>query len=126
MKKVILVVVSLLATLFSYSQDFSRIVKATKSEWRNDKWIETSVEYPKESFVIIKDWDINIGPYKFKTYGEPEKSTYENHVTYTWKCVNANGDKCYFMMKKFRPEISSHMMYSIVYDTGVMYEYEGE
>lgn len=126
MKKVILIVVSLLATLFSYSQDFSRIVKATKSEWRNDKWIETSVEYPKESFVIIKDWDVTIGTYKFKTYGEPEKSTYENHVTYTWKCVNANGDKCYFMMKKFRPEISSHMMYSIVYDTGVMYEYEGE
>lgn len=121
-----MLLIGLVMTLFSYSQDFSRIVKATKSEWRNDKWIEISVEYPKEAFVIIKDWDINIGTYKFKTYGDPEKSTYENHVTYTWKCVNANGDKCYFMMKKFRPEISSHMMYSIVYETGVMYEYEGE
>jgi hypothetical protein len=126
MKKVSMLLIGLVMTLFSYSQDFSRIVKATKSEWRNDKWIETSIEYPKEAFVIIKDWDITIGTYKFKTYGDPEKNTYENHVTYTWKCVNANGSKCYFMMKKFRPEISSHMMYSIVYETGVMYEYEGE
>jgi hypothetical protein len=29
-------------------------------------------------------------------------------------------------MKKFKPEVSSHMLYSIVYDTGIMYEYETE
>jgi hypothetical protein len=74
----------------------------------------------------MKDWEITIGEYKFKTYDDYEKSTYNDHVTYTWKCVNGNGVKCYFMMKKFKPEVSSHMLYSIVYDTGVMYDYECE
>jgi hypothetical protein len=40
--------------------------------------------------------------------------------------VNGNGEKCTFMMKKFKPEVSTHMLYAIVYDTGVMYEYECE
>jgi hypothetical protein len=127
MKKLSLIVVSLLVTLFSYSQDFSKIVAANKSEWRNEKWVTVETYYPKDMFVIIKDWSITIGTYKFKTYDDPEKTTYDTHVTYSWKCVNGNGDKCLFMMKKFKPEISSHILYSILYpETGVMYEYEGE
>ena len=121
-----MLLIGLVMTLFSYSQDFNRVVKATKSEWNGNEWKTVDSGYPTDMFIIIKDWEITIGKHKFKTYGEVEKTTYENHVTFTWKCVNANGDKCYFMMKKFRPEISSHMMYSIVYETGVMYEYEGE
>jgi len=30
------------------------------------------------------------------------------------------------MMKIFKPEVTSHVLYSIVYDSGVMYEYETE
>jgi len=126
MKKVTLIVVSLLATLFSYSQDFNKVLSATKSEYRNEKWVEVSTDYPKDYFVIMKDWDITIGTYKFKTYDEPEKTVYESHVCYTWKCVNGDGEKCMFMIKKFKPEVSSHMLYSIVYPSGVMYEYECE
>jgi len=126
MKKVTLIVVSLLLTLFSYSQDFNRVIVASKSEWNGTEWKTISSSKPTDMFVIMKDWDITIGTYKFKTYDDPEKTTYESHVCYTWKCVNGNGDKCVFMMKKFKPEVSSHMLYSILYDTGVMYEYECE
>ena len=126
MKKVTLIVVSLLLTLFSYSQDFNRVLVASKSEWTGTEWKTISSSRPTDMFVIMKEWEITIGEYKFKTYDDYEKSTYNNHVTYTWKCVNGNGVKCHFMMKKFKPEVSSHMLYSIVYDTGIMYEYECE
>lgn len=126
MKKVTLIVVSLLLTLFSYSQDFNRVLTSTKSEYRDEKWVTISTDRPKDYFVIMKDWDITIGTYKFKTYDDPERTVYDTHVCYTWKCVNGNGEKCMFMMKKFKPEVSSHMLYAIVYPTGVMYEYECE
>ena len=126
MKKVTLIVVSLLLTLFSYAQNFNKVIRASKVEWNGKDWKTTAIDYPTDMFVIMKDWDITIGTYKFKTYDDYEKTTYDDHVTYTWKCVNGNGDKCFFMMKKFRPEVSTHMLYSIVYPTGVMYEYETE
>ena len=119
-------VVSLLLTLLSYSQDFSKVIKASKSEWNGTEWKTTATDYPTDMFVIMKDWDITIGTYKFKTYDDYEKTTYESHICLTWKCVNGNGEKCFFMMKKFKPEVTSHSMYSIVYPTGVMYEYETE
>jgi hypothetical protein len=126
MKKIVLIVVSLLLTLFSYSQDFNRVIVASKSEWNGTEWKTISSSRPTDMFVIMKDWDITIGTYKFKTYDESEKTIYDTHVCYTWKCVNGNGEKCVFMMKKFKTEVSSHMLYSILYDTGVMYEYECE
>jgi len=126
MKKVSLMVVGLLLTLLSYSQDFNRVIKATKSEWINNEWKTIRTSAPTDMFIIIKDWEITVGTYKFRTFDDPEKTTHENHVTFTWKCVNGEGEKCFFMMKKFRPEVTSHSLYSIVYDTGVMYEYETE
>lgn len=126
MKKIIAIVVGLLVTLCSYSQDFSKIISATKSEYRNEKWVVISTDYPTDMFLIMKDWDVTIGTYKFKTYDESEKTVYDTHVCYSWKCINGNGEKCMFMMKKFKPEVSTHMLYGIVYPTGVMYEYETE
>jgi hypothetical protein len=126
MKKLSLIVVSLLTTLFSYSQDFNKVIRASKVEWTGTEWKTVSSSYPTDFFVIMKDWDITIGTYKFKTYDDYEKTTYDDHVTFTWKCVNGNGEKCHFMMKKFKPEVSTHMLYAILYDTGVMYEYETE
>jgi hypothetical protein len=125
MKKTMLIVVSLLLTLFSYSQDFNRVVNVTKSEWNGDEWKVISSNKPDDMFVIIDEWNITIGSYKFRTYDTPEKTTYDTHVCYTWKCVDKDGDKCIFMMKKFKPEVSTHMLYGILYpENMVMYEYE--
>jgi hypothetical protein len=125
MKKVSLIVVSLLLTLFSYSQDFNRVVNVTKSEWTGEAWKVVSANKPSDMFVIIDEWDITIGTYKFKTYDDPEKNVYEDHMCYTWKCIDKDGGKCLFMMKKFRPEVSKHMLYAILYpESYVMYEYE--
>lgn len=127
MKKLSLIVVSLLLTVISYSQDFNRVIKATKSEFKNDKWEIIDTQYPTDMFVIIKDWDIKIGTYKLKTYDEPEKTTYEQHVCYSWKCVDADGDKCIFMIKKFKSEVTNHILYAVVYGQALlMYEYECE
>ena len=125
MKKVSLIVVSLLLTVFSYAQDYNRVVNITKSEWTGDTWKVVSSNRPTDMFVIINEWDITIGTYKFRTYDTPDKSTYQDHVCYPWKCVDKDGDKCFFLMKKFRPEVSTHMMYAILYPENlVMYEYE--
>jgi hypothetical protein len=127
MKKVTLIVVCLLLTLFSYSQDFYRVVQASKSEWNGTEWKTVSSSKPTDLFIISKDWDITIGEYKFRTYDDYEKTTFEDHVTYSWKCINGEGVKCIFMIKKFKPEISSHALYSVLYsESGVMFEYETE
>jgi ABC-type proline/glycine betaine transport system substrate-binding protein len=128
MKKFSLIVVGLLLTLLSYSQDFNRVIRATKSIFKNDKeWVVVQTYYPTDMFIIMKDWDITIGTYKLKTYDQPEKTTYDDHITYTWKCVDSDGQKCFFMMKKFKPEITTHLLHSVVYtEQEVMYEYETE
>ena len=127
MKKLFIMVVSLLLTVVSYSQDFARVVKAYKMEFKEDKWVTVSTDYPKDMFVIIKDWDVTIGTYKFKTYDEPTKTVYEDHVTYDWKCVNSDGVKCDFLIKSFNPSVTTHTLYSILYlNDLVMYEYECE
>lgn len=127
MKKLSLIVVGLLVTLFSYSQDFARVLKATKSEFKDDKWVVVETQYPTDMFIIIKDWDIKIGTYKLKTYDAPEKTIYEQHTCYSWKCVDADGDKCIFMIKKFKPDVTTHTLYAVVYDQALlMYEYETE
>ena len=125
MKKLSLIVVSLLTTLFSYSQDFNRVTNITKSTWDGDKWNIVSSNQPTDMFIIINEWDIKIGSYKFRTYDTPDKTTYDTHVCYTWKCIDKDGNKCMFLMKKFKPEISTHMLYAILYpEDMVMYEYE--
>jgi predicted alpha/beta superfamily hydrolase len=126
MKKTMLIVVGLLLTLFSYSQDFNRVIVASKSEWTGEEWKIVATDNPKEMFVILKDWNLTIGEKKYRTYDAPEKTTYETHMTYDWKCINGEGEKCHFMIKKFKPEVSSHMVYCIVYDSGIMYSYECE
>ena len=127
MKKVLLIVVGLLITVFSYSQSFNRIIKATKSQYTDNKWVEIESQEPKDAFLIMKDWDITIGTTKYRTYDESEKTTYEEHEAYTWKCVDANGTKCYFIIKRFKPSVTLHMMYVIIYEeAGVMYEYVTE
>jgi len=127
MKKLSLIVVSLLVTLFSYSQSFNRILKATKSDFKDNKWTVLETKYPTDMFIIMKDWDITIGTYKLKTYDNYDKITYDDHVTYKWKCVNGEGEKCFFMIKKFKPEVTNHILYVIVYEQyNLMYEYETE
>lgn len=127
MKKLSLIVVSLLVTLFSYSQDFGKIVRASKCEFINNKWVSVETQYPTEMFIIMKDWEITIGTYKLRTYGDYEVNKYEDHICYTWKAVNSEGKKCFFLMKKFRQEITTHMLYAVLYpEYEIMYEYESE
>jgi hypothetical protein len=127
MKKISLLVVSLFLTLLSHSQDFKRVLKSTKLEFNTDKWTVVETQYPTDLFVILKDWDITIGSYKLKTYDSPEKSSYDTHIVFSWKTVDQEGNKCVFMIKKFKQEVSNHMVYSVVYEQYLtMYEYETE
>ena len=124
MKKVILFLFAIIVSTISFCQDYNRIIKATKYEYNNKEWEKVSETFPEEEFVILDTWDITIGTYKIRAYGEVEENKYEKHTTYTWKAVNKNGDKCYFMMKKFDPEVTTNIIFSVVYDEGIMFQYE--
>jgi len=127
MKKLSLLLIGLFITLLSQSQDFNRVLKSTKLEFSTNKWVVVESQYPTDMFVIIKDWGITIGSYKLKTYDSPEKSVYDTHLVFSWKAVDQEGNKCVFMIKKFKQEISNHMVYSVVYEQYLtMYEYETE
>lgn len=128
MKKLSLIVVSLLLTMFAYSQPtFHKIVKATRCEFKNDKWVDVETKYVSDMFVIIDGFNITVGTAKYRTYGDYEKSISDDHTTFTWKCVNSDGKSCYFMMKQFKPEVTTHWMYSFIYtDESTMFEYECE
>jgi hypothetical protein len=81
MKKLSLIVVSLLLTFLSYSQEFSRVTNVSSYSWSGSKWVYVESTTPKDMFIIIKDWDVSIGSVKFKTYDVPEKTIHENHTT---------------------------------------------
>jgi len=126
MKKIALLAVGLTLTLLSYSQSFYRVVRSAKCEYENNEWVTKHTSRPTDEFVIVNKTNITISKYKFKVYGEYEKSISNDHTTYTWNCINGEGKKCYFMMKLFKPEVTKNVLYCIVYDSGVMYEYETE
>lgn len=127
MKKITLLAITLLLTITSFSQSFDKIIKATKLQWINEEWKIVSTGYPTDMFVIINQDEITIGKYKFKTYDTPERNIYDTHICYTWKAINGNAEKCLFMMKKFNPNLTTHMIYTIVYtNLQIMYEYESE
>jgi hypothetical protein len=126
MKKLSLIVVSLLLTLFSYSQEFDRVTNVTQYSWSGIKWEIVDSNQPKNMFIIIKDWNISIGSIKFKTYDIPEKNVYETHTTMAWKCIDEKGNNCIFMMKFFSVDGSKYIVYTIVYSSGTMFEYNVE
>jgi hypothetical protein len=127
MKKLSLLLIGLCLTLLSQSQDFKRVLKSTKLEFNSDKWTVVETQYPTDLFVILKDWNITIGSYKLKTYDSPEKSAYDTHIVFSWKAVDQEGNKCVFMIKSFKQEITNHIVYSVVYEQYLtMYEYETE
>ncbi len=126
MKKLLFIVVSLLFTSLSYSQSVSKVLRSAKLEYKESEWVKTDEQYPEDYFVILDGYNVTIGTYKFRTYGESEKTTYDDHIVLTWKCINGNGDKCLFMMKKFKPEVTTHTIFGIGYESGIIYEYETE
>lgn len=127
MKKLSLLLITLILTITTHAQSFDRVIKATKLKWQNEEWKTVSSGYPTDMFIIVKEDEITVGKYKFKTYDKPNETTYPTHICFTWKTVNQNGEKCLFMMKKFLSEITRGIVYSIVYPTSeLMYEYETE
>jgi hypothetical protein len=115
MRKIFLILVSLLVTLFSYSQNVNKILKATSSRYNNDKWELTETQYPNNQYVILDDWNVTIGKFKIITYGNKQKSIYDDHITYTWNAITEDSADCYFMIKIFRPEITKHTVFSVYY-----------
>lgn len=117
-----LLVISVLLSLMSLSQDYGRVVRATKLNYINSQWVEQETIQPNDFFIIIKDYEVTVGTKKFMTYGDVETTNYEGFVCYTWKCIDPDGNKCSFMMKKF--SYSTQMIYMFVYpQSSSAYEY---
>lgn len=132
MKKLTLIVVGLLVTLFSYSQK-DRIVKATSFTYKNEKWVLTETQIPPANqYVVLDGWDVTIGKYHIKTYGEYKKDVYDDHITFTWSAITDDDGDCYFMMKIFDPSVTKHTVFSILFPPPtdhyypIMHEFECE
>lgn len=131
MKKLTLIVVSLLLTVFSYSQK-QKILKATSYVYKNDEWVKTETQHPRNQYVTLDGWNVTIGKFKLKTYGDYEKDVYDDHITFTWSATTEDGADCYFMMKIFDKEVTTHTVYTILYPPptdhyySVMHDFECE
>jgi len=126
MKKLSLMVVGLLLTVISYSQDYYHIVRATQLEYRDTGWADIQTQYPKDLFLIITGYEIRVGKVKYMTYDAPEKSTYSDHIVYSWKCIDPEGNNCMYMMKQFDKSLTTHVYHNIMYANGTAWEYETE
>lgn len=126
MKKIKLLLLFLVISLVGFSQNFNKVYKSTclKYSYQQQKWNDVMAKYPENMYITINGNDIKINNESqshFKTYGVPEKSTYETHLAYSWDCLDKEGNSCTFIMKKFN---SGDLVLSFLYSSEkIMFEY---
>lgn len=126
MKKIICTIVAILSIATTYCQNLHKVVRVSKLEYSNQEWVKVAEEFPQRDSIAIEGWDITVSNHRFKAFGEYEKVEYTDHDTYTWKGLNSASEECYLVIKKFKSELASRIIFTIVYTTGVLYEYETE
>ena len=118
MKKLLLVVTLLLVTTFCYSQSFNKVYKATYIKYINGRWVDGESTYPESMFIIMEGSEIKItneSESKFITYGDYQKTSYNDFVCYSWNCYDKKGNDCTFMMKK--PYEGKRMVLMFIYSS---------
>lgn len=103
MKKLLLSIVLSLLTVISFAQNNTtdRVIKMTKMEFVDGEFVTRDVAKPKKLFINISGNVVLIGKVKYTTYGDVETDYHEGFVTFTWNCIDSDGNKGYFIMKKF-------------------------
>jgi hypothetical protein len=124
MKKMLLLLFVLINSV-AYSQEFRKIYKANFIEYANGKWTTEKSSYPDGLVMTFNGREVSInnsGEYKFYTYGDPERKTFDDSYTAAWDAVDKDGRNCYFMMRMFND--SRPMIITIAYlKAGYGFEY---
>jgi hypothetical protein len=103
MKKLLLAFVIMLCsiTTFSQSPSFEKVVQINKLEFVDGKFETVETIRPTDFYIKIDARIVFVNGKKFITHGNYEMDYHEGFVSYTWKCVDEDGQEGYFIMKKF-------------------------
>lgn len=126
MKKFSLFLLAILfISLAARCQEFRKVYKANYIEYANHKWTTEKSSYPDGLIITFNGREVminNESNFKFYTYGDPEKKTFDDSYTASWNAVDKDGRNCYFMMRMFND--SRSMIVTIAYlSAGYGFEY---
>lgn len=124
MKKLLVLLISMLLVTVSFAQEFVKVKRMTTIRYDNYKqdWVDSETTYPTSIYVMLKGSEIIItSAYEQRvyTYGNPEKSNYSTHTAYTWSALDKKGEKLKFILKIFE---TGEIIYMFLY-RGIGVEY---
>ena len=124
MKKLLVLVISMLLVTASFAQEFVKVKRMTTISYDNYKqdWVDGESTYPSSIYVMIKGSQIIITSayeQRIYTYGNPEETKYPTHSAYTWSALDKKGDKLKFIIKIFG---TGQIVYMFLYN-GIGVEY---
>jgi chloramphenicol O-acetyltransferase len=102
MKKIIILLFAVFATLFTTAQTFNKVTECRMEKYQDNRWVVVERSYPETMFVIIKDKNIKITnkeDSEYEVYGDPNVSKYDSHYAYAWSAVNKDAKTCHVMIK---------------------------
>jgi hypothetical protein len=110
MKKIKMILLLMLISIFAYSQSSSyRITKTTilsyDEYWR--KWEAIDSTYPSEMFAFFDKKKIKItdrNHSNYVVYGQPEVDKEYDYTVYTWKAIDEEQRECSILLKRFVDE----------------------
>lgn len=114
----------MLLVTVSFAQEFVKVKRMTTMTYDRNKeeWVDGEYTYPSSIYVMIKSSQIIITSayeQRIYTYGNPDKTEYSTHNTYTWNALDKKGDKLKFMIKIFE---TGDIVYMFLYN-GMGVEY---
>lgn len=124
MKKLLVLLISMLLVAVSFAQEFVKVKRMTTITYDDYKqeWVDGEYTYPSSIYVMIKGSQVIITSayeQKIYTYGNPDKSEYSTHNAYTWSALDKKGEKLKFMIKIFK---TGEVIYMFLY-RGIGVEY---
>ena len=102
MKKIIILLFAVFATLFTTAQTFNKVTECRMEKYQDNRWVVVERSYPETMFVIIKDKNIKITNQEeseYEVYGDPNVSKYDSHYAYAWSAVSKDAKTCHVMIK---------------------------
>jgi hypothetical protein len=102
MKKIIILLFAVFATLFTTAQTFNKVTECRMEKYQDNRWVVVEKTYPETMFVIIKDKNIKITnkeDSEYEVYGDPDVSKYDSHYAYAWSAVSKDAKTCHVMIK---------------------------
>ena len=117
MKKLLVLLISMLLVTVSFAQEFIKVKRMTTITYDNYKqdWVDGETTYPSSIYVMLKGSEVIItSAYEQRvyTYGSPEETKYTTHNTYLWNALDKSGTRLKFIIKIFK---TGEVVYMFLY-----------